>query len=633
MEVDVTIDYDFEVEVEISDATVELEFNLCDTGIESIVAGTNVTVDNTDPDNPVISVDLDDVGFWEDDGEDVIKPKDGKTVDASHISNLPDGSSWEDDGEDAIKLKESKELNLFDDINLGVKESVEVVRNFDEVSDKGDYSAFEYFKSSVDIPVEDQIIVDYIKELILKWEDDDKWDIYFDEDGSEFGFIIYGLEYIDTFGSGEFLKINHLGNDYNAEIVSIYYYEADVGTQWGFYIEIQIKDDLGNIIDTSVFTGDPTINFTLKETLAKINDIYYEDIKDTPELFSGSYNDLDDVPSEFPPSSHSHSISDVTDLQTGLDGKLNLDQTSKQTLTTSPIINNLTAGRIPFSDSDKSLTDDSDLCWDNVNKRLGIGTITPEQGFHMVGGRMIVDNSNIGITDGVGTAIRTENTRTTSITTSGNQFLQGGFFRIDSDCAVGASTNLIVRGIQGAAWLQSGTGNALQLGGLTFPIYNVLGSTRTLTDAMGIRTSYNHRSAGSTTNVYGLMYEGLRTTAGTGTITNHYGLFLDFADLCPYITNKWGLYLKGCVDTKNYIQGSLGVNNLTPDEAVDVDGNIKATGFKTGTETGQTSTITNVVDTRMNNGQLQKKTQTLTFTNGLLTTTGEISDWTDTTDV
>ncbi len=34
-----------------------------------------------------------------------------------------------------------------------------------------------------------------------------------------------------------------------------------------------------------------------------------------------SYTDLDDVPSEFPPESHGHAISDVTGLQTALDGK------------------------------------------------------------------------------------------------------------------------------------------------------------------------------------------------------------------------------------------------------------------------------------------------------------------------
>jgi len=41
-------------------------------------------------------------------------------------------------------------------------------------------------------------------------------------------------------------------------------------------------------------------------------------------LFSGSYADLSNVPSEFTPSSHTHAISDVTNLQTSLDDKSNL---------------------------------------------------------------------------------------------------------------------------------------------------------------------------------------------------------------------------------------------------------------------------------------------------------------------
>lgn len=60
---------------------------------------------------------------------------------------------------------------------------------------------------------------------------------------------------------------------------------------------------------------------------------------------------------------------------------------------------------------------------------------------------------------------------------------------------------------------------------------------------------------------------------------------------------------------------------------------IKATGYKTGTETGITTTQTVVSDTRMNSGQLQKKTRLLTYTNGLLTAQGAESDWTDTTDI
>lgn len=47
-----------------------------------------------------------------------------------------------------------------------------------------------------------------------------------------------------------------------------------------------------------------------------------------------------------------------------------LDQTTKQALTTSPIFWNLTAGRILFANTDKSLTDDTEFRRDNTNKRF-----------------------------------------------------------------------------------------------------------------------------------------------------------------------------------------------------------------------------------------------------------------------
>ena len=46
------------------------------------------------------------------------------------------------------------------------------------------------------------------------------------------------------------------------------------------------------------------------------------DKADRTELFSGSYIDLADVPSDFNPSDHIHTISDVTDLQSSLDSKV-----------------------------------------------------------------------------------------------------------------------------------------------------------------------------------------------------------------------------------------------------------------------------------------------------------------------
>jgi len=59
---------------------------------------------------------------------------------------------------------------------------------------------------------------------------------------------------------------------------------------------------------------------------------------------------------------------------------LRLDQSTPQTLTDSPKITSLTVGRIPFSNASKQLIDDSSFIWDNVNKRVGIGKVSPNYG-------------------------------------------------------------------------------------------------------------------------------------------------------------------------------------------------------------------------------------------------------------
>lgn len=47
----------------------------------------------------------------------------------------------------------------------------------------------------------------------------------------------------------------------------------------------------------------------------------YDDLINTPSLFSGAYGDLSGIPSTFTPATHGHAITDVTGLQTALDGK------------------------------------------------------------------------------------------------------------------------------------------------------------------------------------------------------------------------------------------------------------------------------------------------------------------------
>ncbi len=78
------------------------------------------------------------------------------------------------------------------------------------------------------------------------------------------------------------------------------------------------------------------------------------------------------------------------------------------------------------------------------------------------------------------------------------------------------------------------------------------------------------------------------------------------------------------------VEGNVGIGTTNPSEELDVDGNVKATGYKTGSETGQTTTVTVVTDVRIIpfwRPVLQKRTRSLTFTNGLLTAEGAESRW------
>lgn len=79
---------------------------------------------------------------------------------------------------------------------------------------------------------------------------------------------------------------------------------------------------MGRSIKGDPGEGVPPGGATGQSLVKKSNADFDTEWQDTPEGFSGSYNDLSDVPTTFTPSAHTHPISDVTGLQTALDNKV-----------------------------------------------------------------------------------------------------------------------------------------------------------------------------------------------------------------------------------------------------------------------------------------------------------------------
>ena len=82
-----------------------------------------------------------------------------------------------------------------------------------------------------------------------------------------------------------------------------------------------LKND-GTVDTTSYLSSLPSHNHDGRYYTESEMDGLLNNKLDVEDAFSGSYNDLSDVPTSFNPSSHNHSISDVSNLQTSLNAKL-----------------------------------------------------------------------------------------------------------------------------------------------------------------------------------------------------------------------------------------------------------------------------------------------------------------------
>lgn len=85
----------------------------------------------------------------------------------------------------------------------------------------------------------------------------------------------------------------------------------------GSIVTVDIEQSILDTINSALQPGDNVSEL--------VNDAGYAVSADLhPVATSGSYNDLEDVPSSFPPNAHTHPISDIINLQAALDSKENL---------------------------------------------------------------------------------------------------------------------------------------------------------------------------------------------------------------------------------------------------------------------------------------------------------------------
>jgi hypothetical protein len=134
---------------------------------------------------------------------------------------------------------------------------------------------------------------------------------------------------------------------------------------------------------------------------------------------------------------------------------------------------NLTAGSVPFIGASGLLSqDNTNLFWDNTNKRLGVGTNAPNAKFEVVhssivGAVNVINTTSLGASSGGGVALRTN-----AHSTAANQRLGGFFF--------GSSVGAVEYSPVGIFAFSSEAHNDSSRGGyLTFEVNNNGTNTRT----------------------------------------------------------------------------------------------------------------------------------------------------------
>jgi hypothetical protein len=230
--------------------------------------------------------------------------------------------------------------------------------------------------------------------------------------------------------------------------------------------------------------------------------------------------------------------------------------------------------------------------------RLGIGT-TPDYAFRLL------ETTTIRTGAGLGSMI--DVSAQPSGTYTGFTFYAALYARAIYDSNIDGSARARLRGFWGSTFTTStSTGNLLEAAGLYFIVQHQGSGTVTSATAAyssvsllgsptgantgDITNAYNYlalcsntKSSGTIANRYGLRVE---ETTGTGALTNQYGVYI--AALARGGTINYQIYSEA---GKVFLSGPVGINVLNPVEKLEIDGNIKSTGYKSSDGTsGATAT-------------------------------------------
>lgn len=211
------------------------------------------------------------------------------------------------------------------------------------------------------------------------------------------------------------------------------------------------------------------------------------------------------------------------------------------------------AGQVTFWSGTSTITGDNNLWWDNVNKRLGIGTTTPQATIDIAGA-----SSEIANTSGNITIAPAEN-----LIVSQGKFAVGTF----------GTGNTAPASKFHMRWANSGAGGGMDVGGQLMndaAIFENSGNThlQLMTGGSGFFSSINFSIP--TNAAHGSIK--YNYTAGPGGVANGFGFW----------TN--GNVFRMALDQN----GNLGVGTNEPSQKLDVIGNIKGQAFVGAQTTGVT---------------------------------------------